>query len=255
MPKLWSTFSVDESMPYPLVSHFLTLARESPLSLDVCLWYRGENHAMINVWGLLLSRISKWRWVQLWMDENMTEMFLSKSDLLVEGESDIPCQSMAEESLLETAAIKGGFAVPKSSSKKLWSFLLDRRYFPRLRELEWALDLGDCNFLFPAYSNSDIPQFDWENLIHLTLTRPPSLVECLLLLQHCTNLETLDIVIPSGTPLTPQYMSIDIHDVMVAPPKSLRQLTIGVGNLVTRKRMYRLISSCLKSDDYVINVY
>jgi hypothetical protein len=81
------------------------------------------------------------------------------------------------------------------------------------------------------------------------------LAECILLLQQCPNLQTLNITFPSGTPLTPPYMSIDLHDIVVTPPKTLRQLTIGVGSIVMRKRMYRLISSCLKSDDYVLNVY
>lgn len=66
------------------VSHLPAPAGDSPLSLDVNLWYRKQDYAVKNVLGLTSLQMSKLRPIQLSVDEDMT---LSKFDLLLGDES------------------------------------------------------------------------------------------------------------------------------------------------------------------------
>lgn len=251
MPKLWSTLTIDDRLGYPLISQFLSLARESPLSLHVSLWPCGGGRSDAKTLDLLLSHVTRWQSICFWLDEDAAEGILRGFNEI--QNADVRTSVHREVSILEEAALEGGFSVSTETSRKLWSYFLNRNYFPHLRKLQWALDLSHFDSLTFA-STDDTQHFGWDRLTHLSLSRPPSMPECLLLLQRCANLQTLSVDFRSAPSHTPSHLMADFPLTSVTPPKSLRELTIRVDKLATGRVLGRFTRSQLNSANLIVDI-
>lgn len=247
-PTIWSTLTIDSRLSYPLISHFLTLAREAPLSLYVFLWSFDGNRSDPRVLDLLLSRMTRWRSIGIWFDEDTAKDILQRFD---EGHgAEVGCVQMYEPSILEKAIIEGGVFLSTETSKRIWQFFLDQKRFPLLRQLHCSMDLGFMGSL-------DLRDFNWEKLTHLLLSSPPPMTECLLLLQRCKNLRSLNIDFrrTSVTSLPPYSRhSMNILEAPIIPPNSLRELTIQVEQPVTGRLLSQFTKSYLDSGNFVVDV-
>lgn len=182
---LWSALTIDHDLAYPLILRYLTLAKETPLCLYITQWsyfYSAPNRATLD---LLLSRAEKWQTVRILFDEETAIEILRRFDAASMG------QNCGEQTFktLEEATIEGSILVSVETSKRLWSFFLDGIRFPRLRRLYWSLD---ASFLSSVkISRAGTENTNLESLVHLKLTIPPPMSQCLELLRGCTNLQSL----------------------------------------------------------------
>lgn len=253
-PEIWSTLYIDSHLPYASISRFLALAKESPLTLYISLWSCGGGRSSTEVLNLLLSRIARWRLIQIWVDEKMVESILHGFGGTSGGEG---LTSLCEKSVLEEVTIKGGFDVPPKTSKRLLSYFLHRKHFPHLRRLHWSLDF---NFFSPSQlpSTFDPRDFDWEKLTFLSITSPPPMSQCLQLLQRCKNLQSFNVDYRSS-PSTclssyPDFSIPDVPNPQITPPKSLRELTIKVGKPALRGILTNFTKSSFDSVGFLIDV-
>ncbi len=229
IPRIWSTLHIDSHLSYPSVSHFLDLARESPLNLYVSLWSSGGGRSSTEILNLLLSRITQWRLLQIWVDEDIVEKILHRSEETSGAEG---FTSLCEASMLEEVTVEGGFDVPMETSRRFLSFFLHRKRFPHLHRLHWSLNLSFFSTSYPD-STVDPRCFRWEKLTHLSLTSPPPMTDCLQILQWCRNLRIFKIDYRSS-PCNclcsyPGYSIPNIPNPPITPPTSLRELIIKVG--------------------------
>lgn len=255
-PSLWSVLAIDHDISYAIISHYLTHAREMPLHLFITQWsYHGENPDR-RVLDLLLSRANKWRSVRILFDEKTAIEFLRRfCDGAEVGQY---CEKRVFETL-EEATIEGSILVSAETSRKLWSFFLDRNRFPRLRWLNWSLDMNSQSPLEES-SEAGVNNASLGGITHLKLTFPPPMAECLGLLKQCPNLQTLSVdfrncsISSLTAPPHSLVAPLDYYGVLVEQPSSLRELTLQVDGALQGRILSKYIGSYMTSSNVVVHV-
>lgn len=252
-PNLWSALTIDHDLSYSIVSHYLTLAKETPLCLYVTQWSYLGGIPNRGVLDLVLSRAKRWRSVRILFDEDTAIEVLRRFD----GVDVVPGCGKPTFEVLEEVTIEGSILVSEETSKRLWCFFLDVTRFPRLRRLHWSLDTSFLSSL--EFSGMGSRVVNLEGLVHLKLTFPPTMSECLELLQRCINLQSLhvDFRNMTGGSLVIPYPSIaapDYQEMLISPPPPFRGLTIQVDSARSKRILNHYTQSHLVSGNYVVNV-
>lgn len=246
-PVLWSALTIDRNFAHPIISHYLILAQEIPLRLYITQWsYYGRDPDR-GILDLLLSRAGRWQCVRILFDEDTALEVLRRFD----RELDVKNRQNLVFGTLEEARIEGAILVSTETSKKLLSFFLDRRRFPRLRRLDWSLDLS---FLGDPLSFKGV-NINWEGLDYLKLTFPPPMAACLELLRQCHNLRNLNVDFRNCYSSSISHVASSHLNTLVVPPDSFRELTVYVGAPVIGRILNRYINSNLACGNWVVNVY